>query len=326
MTKLGDLQSLTAKPGDFDHYKVAVLVPCYNEEIAIGHVVKSFRTALPKAAIYVYDNNSNDRTAEVARAAGAIVRREPRQGKGHVVRRMFADIDADIYVLVDGDGTYDASSVRGMLDRLIGTGLDMVVAVRVDREQAAYRVGHRIGNRLLTSSIATVFGSPFSDMLSGYRVFTRRFVRSFPVLSGGFEIETELTVHALELNLPVAEVETPYYARPEGSVSKLSTWQDGIRILWTIIRLYKSERPFAFFAAIGGTLATTAIVLAIPIFTTYLREGIVPRLPTAVLAASLMIVAFLSFTCGLVLATVTKGRREMKMLAYLNHFMLEERR
>ena len=310
--------------GDFDCYKVAVLVPCHNEEVAIVRVVNSFRASLPNAAIYVYDNNSNDRTAEFARAAGAIVRCEPRRGKGHVVRRMFADVDADIYVLVDGDATYDAPSVRSMLERLIAGGFDMVVAARVDREQAAYRRGHRIGNRLLTSFVATVFGSKVSDMLSGYRVFTRRFVKSFPVLSGGFEIETELTVHALELSLPVAELETPYYARPEGTMSKLNTWRDGMRILWTILRLYQSERPFAFFAAIGGTLAATAIVLAMPIFETYLQEGLVPRLPTAVLVASLMVLAFLSLTCGLVLDTVTKGRREMKLLAYLNQFVLGE--
>ena len=316
MTQLGHV--INPAEGDFEHYKVAVLVPCYNEEIAIGHVVNSFHTSLPDAAIYVYDNNSNDRTAELARAGGAVVRREPRRGKGHVVRRMFADIDADIYVLVDGDATYDAPSVRSMLERLIAGGFDMVTAVRVDSEQAAYRRGHRIGNRLLTSFVAAVFGSTFSDMLSGYRVFTRRFVKSFPVLSGGFEIETELTVHALELSLPVAEVETPYYSRPQGAMSKLNTWRDGIRILWTIIRLYQSERPFSFFAGIGGALATTAILLAIPIFTTYLQEGLVPKLPTAVLVASLMVLAFLSLTCGLVLDTVTKGRREMKMLAYLN--------
>jgi glycosyltransferase involved in cell wall biosynthesis len=326
MTQLRDLNKPTGELGKFDHYKIAVLVPCFNEEIAIAHVVNSFHTSLPNAAIYVYDNNSNDRTAEVARAAGAFVRCAPLQGKGNVVRRMFADVDADVYVLVDGDATYDAPSVRGMLERLIANDLDMVVAVRVEREQTAYRPGHRIGNRLLTRSVATVFGSTFSDMLSGYRVFTRRFVKSFPVLSGGFEIETELTVHALELSLPVAEVETPYSARPQGSASKLNTWRDGMRILWTIIRLYKSERPFAFFAAIGGMLATTAIILAIPIFRTFLEEGVVPRLPTAVLAASLMVLAFLSLTCGLVLATVTKGRREMKMLAYLNQFTLNGRR
>jgi glycosyltransferase involved in cell wall biosynthesis len=320
----GDIVNIVAR--DFARYNVAVLVPCYNEEIAVADVVNSFRKSLPNATIYVYDNNSNDGTADVALGAGAVVRREPRQGKGHVVRRMFADTDADIYVLVDGDGTYDAPSVRIMLERLIEGGLDMVVATRVDREQAAYRPGHRLGNRLLTACVAKVFGRTFSDMLSGYRVFTRRFVKSFPVLSGGFEIETELTVHALELNLPVAEVKTPYYPRPSGSVSKLSTWRDGARILWTIVRLYESERPLAFFAAIGGTLATTAMVLAIPIFRTFLREGIVPRLPTAVLSASLMILAFLSLTCGLVLATVTKGRHEMKMLAYLSQFAPSKRR
>jgi len=323
VTQSQKLVSRTAETGALDHYKVAVLVPCYNEEIAIAAVVKSFHASLPKATIYVYDNNSSDRTAEVARAAGAIVRLVSPQGKGHVVRRMFADVDADIYVLVDGDSTYDAPSVRCMIERLILGGLDMVVAVRVDCEQAAYRRGHRAGNRLLTRTVATVFGNTCSDMLSGYRVFTRRFVKSFPVLSGGFEVETELTIHALQLSLPVGEVETPYCARPQGSMSKLNTWRDGIRILWTIIRLYQSERPLAFFAAIGGILATTAIVLALPVFETYLEEGVVPRLPTAVLAASLMILAFLSLTCGLVLATVTMGRREMKMLSYLDRSALK---
>jgi glycosyltransferase involved in cell wall biosynthesis len=325
MTRSQDLISPTIEMGDFDQFKVVVLVPCYNEEIAIANVVSAFQVSLPEATIYVYDNNSNDRTAEVARSAGAIVRQVPLQGKGHVVRRMFADVDADIYVLVDGDSTYDAPSVRGMVERLISGRFDMVVGVRVDREEAAYRRGHRIGNRLLTGTVAKVFGDTFSDMLSGYRIFTRRFVKSFPVLSGGFEIETELTVHALELSLPVAEVETPYSARPHGSVSKLSTWRDGIRILWTIVGLYKSERPLSFFSAIGGISAATAIILAIPLVETYLQEGVVPRLPTAVLAASLMILAFLSLTCGLVLATVTKGRYEVKMLSYLNQPVLNER-
>jgi hypothetical protein len=298
-------------------HRVAVLVPCYNEEAAVADVIMAFRAVLPDADIYVYDNNSTDRTAELARAAGAVVRLEAHQGKGHVVRRMFADVDADIYVMVDGDATYDAPSVRAMIARLIGERLDMVVGARVDREEAAYRLGHRAGNRLLTGFVSMVFGRAFTDMLSGYRVFTRRFVKSFPVLSGGFEIETELTVHALELGLPVAEVATPYFARGSGSTSKLNTWRDGLRILWTIARLYKSERPLPFFAAIGGLLASVAIILAIPIFATYLREGMVPRLPTAVLATGLMLLAFLSLTCGLVLGTVTRGRREMKMLAYL---------
>jgi len=297
--------------------RVAVVVPCRNEEAAIATVVAQFRAALPEAGIYVYDNNSTDRTAEIARAAGAEVRREMHQGKGHVVRRMFADVDADIYLLVDGDATYDAPSAPAMIRRLIDDRLDMVVGARVDQDEAAWRAGHRTGNLLLTGFVAAVFGRTFTDMLSGYRVLTRRFVKSFPVLSGGFEIETELTVHALELGLPVAEVATPYYARPKGSASKLNTWRDGLRIVWTITRLYKSERPLAFFAAIGAVLQLAAIVLAIPVFATYLREGPVPRLPTAVLATGLALLAFLSLTCGLVLGTVTRGRREIKLLAYL---------
>jgi glycosyltransferase involved in cell wall biosynthesis len=297
--------------------RVAVLVPCHNEEAAVGSVVEAFRAVLPQATIYVYDNNSTDRTAEVARAAGAQVRRELHQGKGHVVRRMFADVDADIYLLVDGDATYHAPSAATMIRRLVDERLDMVVGARVDQEAAAYRAGHRAGNALLTGFAANVFGSTFTDMLSGYRAFSRRFVKSFPVLSGGFEIETELTVHALELDLPVAEISTPYYARPKGSVSKLNTWRDGFRILMIITRLYKSERPVPFFAAIGVALQFVAIGLAIPIFVTYLREGLVPRLPTAVLATGLTLLAFLSVAVGLVLGTVTRGRREMKLLAYL---------
>jgi glycosyltransferase involved in cell wall biosynthesis len=298
-------------------YRIAVLVPCYNEENAIAQVIADFRAALPQAAIYVYDNNSKDRTIEVARSAGALVRRERHQGKGHVVRRMFTDVEADIYVMVDGDATYDAPSARRMIARLLEDRLDMVVGMRVDQEVAAYRPGHRAGNWLLTSFVTLVFGQAFTDILSGYRVFSRRFVKSFPVLSGGFEIETELTVHALELELPVSEVETPYYARPVGSVSKLNTWRDGFRILWMIVRLYRSERPLQFFSTIGGLLSLIALVLAIPILATYLREGIVPRLPTAVLSTGLMLAALLSFIAGLILDTVTRGRRELKLLAYL---------
>jgi len=297
--------------------RVAVLVPCYNEQAAIGQVVADFRARLPDAAIYVYDNNSTDRTIEVARQAGATVRGESRQGKGHVVRRMFADVDADIYVLVDGDATYDAPSVNAMIARLVDGGLDMVVGMRRDQEQSAYRPGHRFGNRAFTMFVASVFGAALDDMLSGYRVFSRRFVKSFPALSGGFEIETELTIHALNLELPVAEVETPYFARPAGSVSKLSTWRDGLRILRTIVRLYRAERPLPFFCGIGLSLAVLAVALAIPIVITYLEQGLVPRIPTAVLSTGLMILAFLSVACGLVLDTVTRGRREMKMLAYL---------
>jgi glycosyltransferase involved in cell wall biosynthesis len=298
--------------------RIAVLVPCYNEEAAVAAVVKGFRQALPAAQIYVYDNNSKDRTADVAREAGAEVRSERRQGKGHVVRRMFADIDADVYVLVDGDATYDAPSAPRMIEKLLAEHLDMVVGLRVDQEQAAYRRGHRTGNWMLTSFLSSVFGQAFKDILSGYRVFSRRFVKSFPVLSDGFEIETELTVHALELAMPVAEVETPYYARPEGSFSKLNTWGDGFRILRTILKLYRSEKPLRFFSAIGAFLALVSIGLAIPILVVYLETGLVPRLPTAVLSTGLMIVAVLSVSSGLVLDTVTRGRREMKLLAYLS--------
>jgi glycosyltransferase involved in cell wall biosynthesis len=298
--------------------RVAVLVPCFNEEAAVATVVADFRKALPAAEIFVYDNNSTDRTIEVARAAGAQVRSERRQGKGHVVRRMFADIDADIYVLVDGDATYDAASAPRMIEALLSDHLDMVVGLRVDQAAAAYRPGHRTGNLMLTSFLASVFGEEFKDILSGYRVFSRRFVKSFPVLSDGFEIETELSVHALELALPVAEIETPYYARPVGSFSKLNTWRDGFRILGTILKLYRSERPLRFFTAIGVFLALVSIGLAIPIVVTFLEEGIVPRLPTAVLSMGLIILAMLSVSSGLVLDTVTRGRREMKLLAYLS--------
>jgi glycosyltransferase involved in cell wall biosynthesis len=295
-----------------------VLVPCYNEEAAVATVVADFRKALPSAQIYVYDNNSRDRTAAVAREAGAIVRCERRQGKGHVVRRMFADVEADVYVLVDGDATYDAPSAPRMIDRLLDDHLDMVVGLRVDQVQAAYRLGHRTGNRMLTSFLSSTFGHAFKDILSGYRVFSRRFVKSFPVLSDGFEIETELAVYALELSLPVAEVETPYYARPEGSFSKLNTWRDGFRILGTMLKLYRSERPLRFFTVIGILLALASIILAIPIVITFIETGLVPRLPTAVLSMGLMIMALLSASSGLVLDTVTRGRREMKMLAYLS--------
>jgi len=297
--------------------RLAVLVPCFNEEAAIASVIASFRNALPTAEIYVYDNNSKDRTIALAREAGAVVRSERRQGKGHVVRRMFADVDADVYVLVDGDATYDAASAPRMIEKLVSERLDMVVGLRVDQEQAAWRPGHRVGNRMLTGFLSEVFGQAFTDILSGYRVFSRRFVKSFPVLSDGFEIETELTVHALELSMPVTEIETPYYARPKGSFSKLNTWRDGFRILGTILKLYRSEKPLRFFSVIGIFLALVSIGLAIPILVTYLEQGIVPRLPTAVLSTGLMIVAVLSVSSGLVLDTVTRGRREMKLLSYL---------
>src|SRR3954451_17136818 len=298
--------------------RVAVLVPCFNEEAAVATVVSDFRKALPSAQIHVYDNNSKDRTAAIAREAGAEVRSERRQGKGHVVRRMFADVDADVYVLVDGDATYHAPSAPRMIDALVNDHLDMVVGFRVDQSVAAYRPGHRTGNWMLTSFLSAVFGQAFKDILSGYRVFSRRFVKSFPVLSDGFEIETELSVHALELALPAAEIDTPYYARPEGSFSKLNTWRDGLRILSTILKLYRSEKPLRFFTVIGLFLALTAVGLAVPLIGTYIEHGPVPRFPPAILSTGLMILAVLSVSSGLVLDTVTRGRREMKLLAYLS--------
>ncbi len=298
--------------------RIAVLIPCYNEEAAIGTVVRDFRQALPSATLYVYDNNSRDRTREVARAAGAVVRREPLQGKGHVVRRMFADIEAEIYVLVDGDDTYDAASAPALIECLLSGHLDMVNAARVTDIKAAYRPGHRFGNVLLTTMVARIFGNRISDMLSGYRVFSRRFVKSFPALSSGFEIETELTVHALELDLPVAEVTTPYKDRPVGSVSKLRTFRDGLRILGTILRLIKQERPMAFFTTLFAVLAVGSVAVIWPVVITFLHTGLVPRLPTAVLATGMMLLAFLSLGCGLILETVTRGRQEMKRLSYLS--------
>jgi len=297
---------------------IAVLVPCYNEASAIGKVVADFHAAVPNATIFVYDNNSNDNTAQIARDAGAVVRIERLQGKGNVVRRMFADVEADVFVLVDGDDTYDAASAPQLVAKLLEDSLDMVNAIRVERSAAAYRPGHRFGNRLLTGFAAWIFGSRSSDMLSGYRVFSRRFVKSFPALSTGFEIETELTVHALELGLPFAEVQTPYRERPPGSFSKLRTYRDGVRIAKTILNLIKEEKPLAFFTGLFAVLALASVALGIPIMLTYRETGLVPRLPTAILATGLMVLAFLSLTCGLVLDTVTRGRKEAKRIAYLS--------
>lgn len=298
---------------------IAVLLPCYNEEAAIAQTIAGFRVALPGAAIYVYDNNSRDRTVEVARAAGAIVRTERIQGKGAVVRRMFADVDADVYVMADGDATYDAASAPALVGRLLDEQLDMVVGSRVHEAVEAYRRGHQFGNAMLTGMLARLFGRSFSDILSGYRVFSRRFVKSFPVLSVGFEIETEISVHALELKMPVAEVSTPYFARPEGSASKLSTYRDGWRILGTIVTLYRIERPLWFFGGLGGLLALLAVVLAVPLGITYAETGLVPRVPTAILVTGLVIIATLAFFAGLILDTVVRGRREVRRLAYLAH-------
>jgi glycosyltransferase involved in cell wall biosynthesis len=297
--------------------RVAVLIPCFNEEATIGDVVVGFAKALPSATIYVYDNNSTDRTRAEAIAAGAIVRTEPLQGKGHVVRRMFSDIEADVYVMVDGDATYDPTSAESMMRLLISENLDMVVARRLHTQAKAYRAGHVLGNRVLTSFLCSLFGRRFTDVLSGYRVFSRRYVKSFPALSTGFETETELTVHALTLGLPIAEVGSKYFARPEGSASKLSTFRDGFRILRVILTLLKNERPVLFFGILAVILALTSLSLAEPLAIAYWETGLVPRLPTAVLSASIMLLSFLSLVCGLILDTVTRGRRETKRLAYL---------
>lgn len=297
--------------------RIAVLLPCYNEAAAIAQTVGDFRAALPGAIIYVYDNNSSDATREIAAAAGAVVRTEKMQGKGNVVRRMFADVDADIYVMADGDATYEAAAAPALVRQLIDENLDMVVGARKSEVEAAYRRGHRLGNAMLTGMLARIFGRTFTDILSGYRIFSRRFVKSFPVLSSGFEIETEISVHALELRMPVAEQVTAYAARPEGSESKLNTWRDGFRILGTILRLFRYERPLQFFGAIAAIFAMMAVILAIPLFITYLQTGLVPRFPTAILATGLMILSALNGLCGLILDTVVRGRLEVRRLAYL---------
>jgi glycosyltransferase involved in cell wall biosynthesis len=297
--------------------RIAVLVPCYNEQQTIGEVIADFRAHLPGCLLFVYDNASTDETVARAREAGAIVRTEPLRGKGNVVRRMFADIEADVYVLVDGDNTYDAASAPMLVERLLSDSLDLVNAARVETQKEAYRSGHRFGNRMLTWTVAQLFGKRFSDMLSGYRVMSRRFVKSFPALSAGFEIETELTVHALQLRVPIVEIETPYRERPPGSFSKLRTLHDGARIMKTIAALVKEEKPLAFFAIMSGIFTSLSFALGIPVVIEFLKTGLVPRLPTAVLAMGLMVVAFLSLTCGLILQTVTRGRLELKRLHYM---------
>ncbi|HEY3785388.1 MAG TPA: glycosyltransferase family 2 protein [Steroidobacteraceae bacterium] len=297
---------------------IAVLVPCYNEQAAIAAVVRDFRAALPGSTVFVYDNNSSDQTKAVAAAAGAVVRSEPLRGKGNVVRRMFADIEADVFVLVDGDDTYDAASAPKLVELLLSESLDMVNGARIASSDLAYRRGHQFGNAMLTGLVARIFGNRLTDLLSGYRVMSRRFVKSFPALTPGFEIETEMTVHALELRLPMAEVPTTYRERPSGSVSKLRTYHDGMRILRIIMILLKQEKPLAFFGTIGGLLAIVATALSVPVIETYLKTGLVPRLPTAVLSTGIMLLAFLCFFCGLILETVTRGRVEAKRLHYLS--------
>ncbi|UTY58014.1 glycosyltransferase family 2 protein [Massilia sp. erpn] len=300
-----------------DQHRIAVIVPCYNEALTIGAIVRDFHACLPGVPVYVFDNNSTDATVAVAAAAGAIVRRVPLQGKGNVIRRMFADVDADIYIMVDGDDTYDASVAPQLVEKLLNEGLDMVVGSRVSEEQAAYRFGHRFGNRLLTGCVGLVFGNTFGDMLSGYRLFSRRYAKSFAAHSAGFETETELTVHALELRMPVAEVPTVYRARPEGSFSKLNTYRDGARILLMILKLFKNEKPLHFYALGALAFMLLALGLATPLLLTYLATGLVPRLPTAVLCTGIGLFSMLLLCCGLILDTVTKGRIEQKRFAYL---------
>ena len=308
------------------NYSIAVLLPCFNEATTIAGVVRHFKKIMPEANIYVYDNNSTDHTTAEAEQAGAIVRKEPLQGKGNVVRRMFADIDADVYVLADGDETYDIASAPIMVSTLIRNKLDMVAASRVSTETTAYRPAHQFGNRFLSGLVAWLFGDRFKDILTGYRVFSRRFVKSFPALSWGFEVETELTVHALELRMPSEEIETPYHPRPAGSESKLNTWRDGTRIFMTILLLLKEVRPMFFFTSISLVLATASVLLAWPLLTTYMETGLVPRFPTAILSTGLMSVAFITMICGIILDSVTRGRRELKRMSYLNIPSLECRR
>jgi glycosyltransferase involved in cell wall biosynthesis len=303
---------------NYEGLQVAVLIPCYNEASTISQVVTEFRAQLPTAKIVVFDNNSTDQTIANAKHAGAEVRTVRAQGKGNVVRRMFADIEADIYILIDGDATYQVDDCHQLLETLLDEHLDMVVGMRVSDEQAAYRAGHRYGNQLFNSVVAAIFGRSFADMLSGYRVMSRRFVKSFPLLTDGFEIETELTIHALQLKMPTTEVETRYLSRPSGSYSKLNTYSDGIRILRTVIHLFRQEKPLLFFSLLTALFAIISMILAMPLFMTYLQTGLVPRFPTAMLSTGLMLLAFLSLASGLILDSVARGRYEMKRLHYLS--------
>jgi glycosyltransferase involved in cell wall biosynthesis len=305
---------------------IAVLLPCYNEEKAIGAVVASFRAALPLATIYVYDNNSTDNTLIEAKKSGAIVRCEPRQGKGNVIRRMFLDIDADVYLLADGDQTYDSAAAPVLVEKLLSEQLDMVVGARVnsDTDLPTYRRGHRFGNALFTKIVDCLFGSPFKDILSGYRAFSRRFVKSFPALSRGFDTEVELTIHSLELCIPVGEVNTLYYPRPSGSESKLNKYRDGLKILRRVLLMLKETRPFFFFGVFSGLFAVVSIVLAMPIFYHFMVTGLVPRIPTAILTTGLMVLAFMSLGCGIILDSVSRGRKERQYLYYLSQAWLRK--
>ncbi|GGP25536.1 glycosyltransferase family 2 protein [Silvimonas amylolytica] len=301
-----------------NHPRIAVIIPAYNEELTIRNVVRGFANTLPGAQIYVYDNNSRDLTAQYAQEAGALVRTETRQGKGHAVRRAFADIEADIYLLVDGDDTYDAMAARTMVDKLVDERLDYVNGARVHQNKEAYRPGHTLGNKVLTNTVGILFGRQTTDMLSGYKVLSRRFVKSFPLLSVGFELETELMVHALELAMPIGEVKTHYKERPSGSTSKLNTYRDGWRILWTILKLFKDERPLFFFGIITGLLVMLSMAIGVPIIVNFLETGLVPRFPSAILAGLIGVISIFSLTCGLILDLTRKARHDTKRLFYLS--------
>lgn len=318
----GSQEGLEPQAGSGANLEIVVLLPCYNEAETIGVVVRAFRQVLPLASIHVFDNNSSDGTAQCAREAGALVHTVRHQGKGNVVRRMFADIEADVYLLADGDGTYDANSAPLLIDALLNNGLDMVVGCRVSDLRESYRLGHRTGNRLLTQCVGVIFGQTFTDMLSGYRVFSRRFVKSYPAHAQGFEVETELTIHALNLRMPVAEIPTPYGTRPEGSSSKLNTWADGWKILLMIARMFKTEKPLLFFSLAFVSCAVLSVLLAIPVLTDYLATGLVPRFPTAILSVAIMLFGTIMLACGIILDTVTRGRMETKRFAYLSHARL----
>jgi len=300
-----------------DIRKIAVLLPCYNEGLSIRKVVEDFRKELPEATIYVYDNRSSDNTQDEARAAGAVVRTEQWPGKGNVVRRMFSDIDADIYLMADGDGTYDSSDAPQMIQRLLDENLDMVVGTRRNVYKNAHRMGHGLGNRLFNRMYRSLFGPLFNDIFSGYRVFSRRFVKSFPAISSGFEIETEMSVHASQLRMPIAEIATDYGARQEGSVSKLRTVRDALRIMFTFLILFKEIRPARFFGVLSIVLFVTAIILALPLLFTYLETGLVPRFPTAILATGLVLMAGIFTISGLILDSVARGRLEQKRMWYV---------
>lgn len=303
----------------YESTRIAILLPCHNEGKAISQVVKSFREVLPSARIVVIDNASNDDTAQQARLAGATVVSESLPGKGHAVRRGFSEIDADIYAMADGDGTYDATALPFLIKRLVDEHLDMVVGTRSEKEEAAYRSGHRMGNRLFNTVFAKLFGARFTDIFSGYRVFSRRFVKTFPAISTGFEIETEISVHAIMLRAPVAEVPTSYGARLEGTESKLRTYRDGARILSRIFLFTATHKPFVFYGLLAGLLSTVSVLLGLPLVFDYLETGFVDRLPTAILTVGIMLSAILSFVTGAILSNIGIGQWEVKRLAYLQH-------